>query len=124
MNINRLRSNSVPHRGGREKNITLGERLAVAIIAFIAASLTVAVLGLAAFFVGPVATVQSVKMIALGSVIASSGAGVAGFLLGGERMSYWFSILWGTQEPSEKQLGFILGFIVLVCGAAVFLTLP
>ena len=53
-------------------------------------------------------------------VIASLGAGVAGFFLGGERAAHWFGILWGTQEATEKQLGLALGFIILVCGVIVF----
>ena len=107
----------------QRKSITLGERLAVAVISIIAAGFTVAFFWSVVFFGGGIATVEYAKTTIFWGVIASLGAGVAGFFLGGERAAHWFGILWGTQEATEKQLGLALGFIILVCGVIVFVAL-
>jgi|SRR6267378_2329665 len=99
----------------REENITLGERLAVALVSIVAVGFTVALLWSVAFFAGAIATTEYAKTPLFWGVIASLGAGVAGFCLGGERAAHWFGILWGTQEATEKQLGLALGFIILLC---------
>ena len=107
-------------RSAVQRDITLSERLAVALVSFVAAALTAAFFGSAAFFAGAIVTIEYAKTVSFWGVIASLGAGVAGFFLGGERAAHWFGILWGTQETTEKQLGLALGFIILVCGVIVF----
>ena len=108
---------------GREQNITLGERLAVALVSIVAASLTVALMWFLALFAGAIVTIEYAKTTLFWSAIASLGAGVAGFCLGGEHAAHWFGILWGMQEATEKQLGLALGFIILLCGVIVFVAL-
>ncbi len=107
------------------RDVTLSERLAVALVSFVAAGLTVAFFGSLAFFSGAILTVEYAKTVSLWGVIVSLGAGVAGFLVGGERAAHWFGIVWGTgtQEATEKQLALYLGFIILVCGAVIFVVL-
>jgi hypothetical protein len=107
----------------REENITLGERLAVALVSIVAAGFTVALLWSVAFFARAIATIEYGKTPLFWGVIASLGAGVAGFCLGGERAAHWFGILWGTQEATEKQLGLALGFIILLCGVILVVAL-
>ncbi len=106
-----------------QRQIALGERLAVALVSFLAAVLTIAFLGSIAFFAGAITTIEYAKTIALWSIVTCMGAGLAGFLLGGERAAYWFGVLWGTQAPTEKQLVLVLGFVVLVCGVIVYVML-
>ena len=106
----------------REENITLCERLAVALVSIVAAGFTVALLCSVAFFRGAIVTIDA-KTTTFWGVIACLGAGVAGFSLGGKRAAHWFGILWGTQEATEKQLGLALGFIILLCGVIVFVAL-
>jgi hypothetical protein len=110
-------------RSTAKRDITLSERLAVALVSFVAAGLTVAFFGSVAFFAGAMLTMEYVKTVSLWGVIASLGVGVAGFFLGGERAAYCFGILWGTQEATEKQLALTLGFIILVCGIIAFVAL-
>lgn len=107
----------------RAENITLGERLAVALVSIVAAGFTVAFIWSVAFFSGAIVTLEYAKTTLFWSAIASLGAGVAGFFLGGERAAHWFGILWGTQEPTEIQLGLALGFIILLCGVIVLVAL-
>jgi len=107
----------------REENITLGERLAVALVSIVAAGFTVALLWSLAFFAGAIVTIEYAKTTMFWGVIASLGAGVAGFYLGGERAAHWFGVLWGTQEATEKQLGLALGVIILLCGVVVVVAL-
>ncbi len=107
----------------REGKITLGERLAVALVSIIAAGFTVALMWSLVFFRGAMWTAEYAKATLFWGVIASLGAGVAGFLLGGERAAHWFGILWGTQGATEKQLLLALGFIILLCGVIVLVTL-
>ncbi len=66
----------------REGKITLGERLAVALVSIIAAGFTVALMWSLVFFRGAMWTAEYAKATLFGGVIASLGAGVAGFLLG------------------------------------------
>ena len=108
---------------GREQNITLGERLAVALVSIVAASLTVALMWFLALFAGAIVTIEYAKTTLFWGATACLGAGVAGFCLGGEHAAHWFGILWGTQEATEKQLGVALGFIILLCGVIVFVAL-
>ena len=107
----------------REENITLGERLAVASVSIIVAGFTVASIWSLAFFSGAIVTLEYAKTTLLWGAIASLAAGVAGFFLGGEHAAHWFGILWGTQRPTETQLGLALGFIILLCGAIVLVAL-
>ena len=107
----------------QRENITLGERLAVALLSVIAAGFTVAFIWSVAFLAGAIVTTDYAKTTIFWGVVATLGAGVAGFILGGERAARWFGILWGTQEATEKQLGLALGFIILVCGILVFVAL-
>jgi|SRR5882762_11297297 len=107
----------------REESITLRERLAVGLVSIVAAGVTVALLWSLVFFAGGIVTIEYAKTTIFWGVIASLGAGVAGFCLGGERAAHWFGILWGTQEATEKQLGMTLGFIILLCGVIVVVAL-
>ena len=110
-------------RSVQRENITLGERLAVALVSIIAAGFTVAFIWGVAFFAGAIVTLEYAKTTIFWGVVTSLGAGVAGFFLGGEHAAHWFGILWGTQEATEKQMSLALGFIILVCGVVVFVTL-
>ena len=46
---------------GREQNVTLGERLALALISIVAASFTVALMWFAALFAGAIVTIEYAK---------------------------------------------------------------
>ncbi len=105
------------------RDITLSERLAVALVSLVSGGVTVATLAVVAFFAGLMFTTEYLKTTAFWTVVGSMGAGVAGFFLGSERAAYWFGILWGTQKPTEKELGLVLGFVILVCGAIVYVAL-
>ena len=118
-----ISSQSPTSRSVMRRDITLSERLAVALVSFIAAGLTVAFLGSVALFSDPMLTVEYAKTVSLWGVIISLGAGVAGFSLGGERAAHWFGIVWGTQEATEKQLVLYLGLIILVCSVIVLVVL-